>query len=168
MTTVQAAAPRPQPTIARKVIGVMRIIVVATILGPLIAGVSIFMVGAIVVLVQGGLGAAGLGGIVASLPELLVEMVGAAYIGGGIIAFVAGAIVGMWTLMRQPTIVVVVGAVVAANLLFYILYEPGAFMSDGGASIASIFMSTVISIYAAVVCWFAGRRFVIDQRGLAG
>ena len=159
--TIATAERSPQPSFASRLIRFLRLVVLATVLGPLVAGVSVFLVGAIFALLQGGMARVGFGATISRLAGLLVEIVRAVYLPGGVIAMISSVLVASWSLRRLPNFLVVAGAVVLANLIFFAIYEPDVlFPADSLTPQRGFWVSIALSLYAAAVCWLPARRFL--------
>jgi len=134
-----------QPSISglKKLIRFVLTIVIATVLGPLIGGLPFFLVSAIPIALS-SFSAAEIG-------ESFILILIFAYVFGGAIAFVAGTIVAVAALWRQPTFVVIIAATVVANV---------------GFSVASqqvydwLFINLAVSAFAATICWLLFRRLL--------
>ena len=126
-----------------KLIRFVLTVVIATVLGPLIGGVAPFLVTAMQ-LAQSGAGAA-------EIARSFIPIVIFAYVVGWVIAFVAGTIVAVAALWRQPTFVVIIAATVVANV--------GCFMA-GQQTYDWLFINLPVSAFAATICWLLFRRLL--------
>src|ERR1700730_14579751 len=95
----------PRVGLLPKVVRFVLTVAIATVLGPLIGGVAFFLLRVAMQIAQSEFDAADIRG-------LLVLMVVAAYVVGGVIAFLAGTIVAVAALWRQPTFTIIIAAVV--------------------------------------------------------
>jgi len=78
-----------------------------------------------------------------------------------VIAFVAGTIVAIAALWRQPTFAVIIAAVVVANVGYYLVTEPQVFYSAGYPIPFGAFSVTLgFSAFAATICWLLFRRLL--------
>jgi hypothetical protein len=138
-----------------KLIRFVLTIVIATVFGPLVSGVTVFLMFAAMLIAQWEFNTAGMG-------ESFILMVGVAYLAGWVIAVVTGTIVALVALWRPPNFAVVLLAVLVANVGYFALTESQLFHSAGGSPkpLQGIFVSLAFSIYAANVCWLLFRRFV--------
>lgn len=131
----------PRIVLLSKLIRFVLIIVIATVFGPLIGGVAAYLVW----------------GLWIGLPVFAVFEVGAwrsivtfSYLLGGMIAFLAGTIVALAALWRQPTLLLVIGATILASLGYELAIGHG--LED------RLFVSLAASAVAGTVCWlFFGR-----------
>ena len=127
-------------------------IVVAGVLGPLIAGL-IFCLFALFTYVSDP------GGI--SLAELFTIFgiyIIFAYFEGGAIALLAGLLVSIWMIRRPPGFVVAIVAAVAAVGLYRLAADIG-WLSPSGGSLVVNPLTLAVSVVAAGVCWLLMRRF---------
>ena len=129
-------------------------VIIAAVLGPLIAGGTYFAVFAAMLIVQSGFH---LGG----LAEQFIIMIGVAYLAGGIIALVAGLIVAVAALWREPTFLGIIAAVVVANIAYFAITEPEVFYSTAATiPLQELFVDLVFSVYAGTICWLLFRRLL--------
>ncbi len=129
-------------------------VVIATLLGPLIVGGTVFVVFVAMQIVQSGFNAAGIGEFAAEIGKLFILLVGAAYFGGSVIALVAGTIVAVVALRRQVTFVVIIAAIVVANVGYFAVTEPEIFYStDLTMPLQRLVGNLAYSAFAATICW---------------
>jgi len=135
------------PRIGRlpKLIRFVLTVVIATVLGPLIGSVAPFLVTAMQ-LVHSGSGAA-------EIARSFVPIVIFAYVIGGVIAFVAGTIVAVAALWRQPTFVIIIAATVVANVGCEVALQDGVHQ-------LRLFFNLAVSAFAATICWLLFRRLL--------
>jgi len=123
-----------------KLIRFVLIVVIATVFGPPIGGVAVYLVWALWI-----------GLPVFAVIELgWLSIVTFSYLLGGMIAFLAGTIVALAALWRQPTLLLVIGATILASLGYELAIGHG--LED------RLFVSLAASAVAGTVCWlFFGR-----------
>jgi len=80
-------------------------------------------------------------------------MVVAAYVVGGVMAFVAGTIVAVAALWRQPTFAVIIAATVVANVGCYVAIQHGVYDR-------LLIPNLAVSAFAATICWLLFRRLL--------
>lgn len=129
-------------------------IVIAVVLGPLVAGLMLCLLAvySFVFAQTGGL----------SLADLLTMFgvyIAVAYLTGGAIALLAGLLVSIWMIWRPPGLVVAIVAADASIVLFGLADEigissPGGFLVRNGPALA-----LGSGGIAAAVCWLLTRRF---------
>lgn len=130
-------------------------IVVAVVLGPLIAGLAlwIFM---IVLSVRDPSTMLPIAGLF----TWLYVYVASAYILGGAIALLAGILVSIWMLSRPPSLIVVVVAAVIATAVYLGGEAVGLLPAEAARGFPLTFTLAVI---AAIGCWLLMRRFVPER-----
>jgi hypothetical protein len=131
-------------------------IVIAVVLGPLVAGLIFCALAASIYLFgdTGGLP-------VADLFTMFGIYIAASYAEGGAIAFLAGTLVSIWMIWRPPGLVVAIMAALASVGLYRLADEIG-FLSPSSASLVrnNLGQTLALSVIAAGGCWFLTRRFV--------
>lgn len=136
-------------------------IAVATLFGPLIAGVTVFVAMAAMMTAHMEIKTVLIADFLTGLGGEFVVMTGAAYLGGAVIAFAAGAFVAIHALWRKPTPSVVLFAVIVANLGYYAAVEPAVFVTtDSTLPLRKLIISILFSLYAGAVCWLLFRRLL--------
>jgi hypothetical protein len=132
-------------------------IVIAVVLGPLIAGLALLLFGTVSNLVTHDYPVDFSNAD--AFKFLLVYML-FAYYEGGPIALVAGLLVSIWMIRRPPSFVIVVAAAIVAIGLFRLAVEVGMFGTNG-APLArhNLVLTLVLGIVAAAGCWLLTRRF---------
>ncbi len=144
-----------------KLIRFFWIVAITTVFGPLIVGSTVFLLIALASITQTESPSFGVMEMLRGTGELFVVLVGAAYLGGGIIAFVAGILVALTTLWRQPNFLTVLGAVVVANIGYCLATVLEVFDSANALSSPSgLFVNLAFSFYAATICWLLFGRFL--------
>ena len=139
----------------RKLFRFLMPIVVAVVLGPLVAG----LIACLFAIYSHFTDSSG---------EMLGELFSSfwiyitfAYIEGGPVALVAGLLVSIWTLWRPLGLMAVIGAAIAAIALCYVADQFGMFNPVGGPLVSNnLGIMLVLSIIVAGVCWLVTRRFV--------
>ena len=132
----------------------MLTVVVATLLGPLIVGATVFSVFVAISIAQSGFNAA-------EISKLFIILVGAAYFGGSVIALVAGTIVAVVALRRQVTFVVIIAAIIVVNIAYFAVTEPGIFYStDLRMPLQRLVGNLAYSAFAATICWLLFPRLL--------
>ena len=128
-------------------------IVVAVVLGPLIAGVAVWIFAIVRNLFDPT-------GLFADLFSWLYVYVLFAYFLGGWIALLAGILVSIWMLSRPPSLIVVVAAAILATAVYLGASATGWLgpveAVNAPANFPVIFSLAVI---AAIGCWLVMRRF---------
>ena len=135
-------------------------VVVAVVLGPLIAGlaVSIFAIASNLFDQTGSLPAV-------DLLKMCVFYIVFAYIWGGAIALLAGILVSIWMMSRPPSLTVVVAAALIATAIYLGLAAFGAFGSIEAANArGNVVLMFPLAVIAAVGCWLLTRRFALRQQ----
>jgi hypothetical protein len=129
-------------------------IVIAVVLGPLLAGL-------IVCLFALSLYFFGYdNGPLAELFSMFWVYIMFAYFEGGPVALVAGLLVSIWMIWRRPGLLVVIVAAIAAIGLCYLADGFGMFNPIGGPLVSNnLGLMLVLSVMGASVCWFLTRRF---------
>ncbi len=129
-------------------------IVVAGVLGPLVAGL-IFCLLALYTYVVDPTGTS-----VADLLTMSGIYIAFAYFEGGPIALLAGLLVSIRMIRRPPGLVVAVAAAIIAVGLFRLAAQIGLLSPSGGSLVVNNFALTLaVSVVAACVCWLLMRRF---------
>jgi hypothetical protein len=132
-------------------------IVIAVVLGPLIAGLAFFLFGVVSNLVTHDYP---VDFSDADSLKFLLLFIFFAYFEGGPIALLAGLLVSVWMIRRPPGLVVAVAAALVAIGLFRLAVEVGMFGTNG-APLArhNLVLTLVLGIVAAAGCWLLTRRF---------
>jgi len=129
-------------------------IVIAVVLGPLIAGLAICLL-AFGNNIVGGLGVSPL----SNLFGLFVFYIIFAYIIGSPIALIAGLLVSLWMLWRVPNAIVVIACAAFATCIFMGIGALGALGPVQYTNARSNFTFTLaFAIIAAAGCWLLTRR----------
>jgi hypothetical protein len=147
---------------AHRVVRLLGPIMVALVLGPLVAGVAVGLF-AIVSSLFDPLGSLSLSddGVV-----LVFDVVLAYYIGWPI-ALLAGLLVSLWMMRSPPSALVVNAAAVIATALFMGVAALGVLGAVEQFNGRSNFLFTLVAaIVAANVCWLLMRRFA--RNGMVG
>ena len=129
---------------------------IAVGLGPLIAGL-------VVTIYAVGVGLADNTGFLplAELFKLAFFYLIFAYFLGGPIAFLAGLLVSIWMIWRQPNAIVVVSAAVIATCVYMGIEALGVLGPAAMTNARSNFLFTlVLAAVAAAGAWILTRRFV--------
>jgi hypothetical protein len=139
----------------KNLVGFLMPIVIAVVLGPLIAGL-IFCVVAIVTSIFDAAGATP----VADLFVMFGFYIMFAYLAGAPIALLAGLLVSIWMIRRPPGLLVAVAAAIAAVGVFRLTAEIDP-MSWGAVSSVrnNLVLTLVLAVAAAAVSWLLTRRF---------
>jgi len=133
-------------------------IVVAVVLGPLVAGLIVCLFALSLYLFGYD------NGPIAELFSIFWVYITFAYFEGGPVALVAGLLVSIWMIWRQPGLMVVILAAIAAIALCYVVDRFGMFNPIGGPLVSNnLGLMLVLSILAAAICWLLTRRFVPAQ-----
>lgn len=127
-------------------------IVVAVVLGPLIAGLIFCLLAIYTSLIDHGTP-------IADLFVMFGIYIAGAYFIGGPVALLAGLLVSIWMIWRQPGFVVVNVAAIAAIGLCFLIDQIGMF---GPVPLVSnnLALMLTLAVIAASVCWLLMRRFV--------
>jgi hypothetical protein len=134
-------------------------IVVAVVLGPLIAGLAVCVLATVSNLLD----------LADSLPVVdLFKMFGFfivfAYISGVGIALLAGILVSIWMMSRPPSLIVVIAAALLATAIYLGLSALGLLkpveITSARADFLVIF---AVAMIAAIGCWLLTRRFALRQ-----
>jgi hypothetical protein len=125
-----------------KLIRFVLIVVIATVFGPPIGGVAVYLVWALWI-----------GLPVFAVIELgWLSIVTFSYLLGGMIAFLAGTIVALAALWRQPTLPLIIAATTVASLGFELAVGHGAH--------DRLLVSLAASAFAGTVCWLLLGRLL--------
>jgi hypothetical protein len=133
-------------------------IVIAVVLGPLIAGlaVSLFEVAPTISDVLSGAGSSPF----ADLPGLIVLYIMFAYIVGSVIALLAGILVSIWMIWRPPSAIVVTAAAAIATAAYLGVGALGVLGPVEQTNARMNFLFTLVfAVIAANGCWLLTRRF---------
>jgi hypothetical protein len=129
-------------------------IVIAVVLGPLIAGLAVGLAAVVTNVFD-----------YAAVPMADVLKMSGFYIVfsyfiGGPVAILAGLLVSIWMISRPPSFFVVIGAAVIATTIFMGVAALGFLGVIEYTNARSNFLSTlVLAIIAAAGCWLLTRRF---------
>ena len=134
----------------KKIVRLLAPIVIAVVLGPLIAGlaVTLFAVVHSVLYDAGGLS-------LADLKELAVFYIIFAYVIGGAIALLAGILVSIWMIWYPPGAIVANAAAVIATVVYMGIGALGVLWPVD----SSFLFTLVFAVIAANGCWLLMRRF---------
>jgi hypothetical protein len=132
-------------------------IVIAVVLGPLIAGLAFLLFGIVSNLVTHDYP---VDFSDADSLKFLLLFIFFAYFEGGPIALLAGLLVSVWMIRRPPSFVIVIVAAVIAIGLFRLAVEIGLFGASGAPLVRhNLKLTLVLGIVAAAGCWLLTRRF---------
>ena len=136
-------------------------IVIALALGPLIAGLAVWVFSlANELFVQSGPPTA------SELLPMLPVYLAFAYVIGWPIALLAGLLVSVWMIWRQPNVLVAIGAAVLATAGFMGVGATGFLGPVEYTNARSNFPFTlVLAVIAAAGCWLLTRRFAKVSTG---
>jgi hypothetical protein len=130
-------------------------IMIAVVLGPLIAGIAVTVLALVINLVERS-AAAQIGDVLALSASYVIF----AYVSGAAIAVFAGLLVSIWMIWRAPSFAIVIAATVIATVGYM---SAGALGLLGAVEITnarSNFVFTLIfAVIAAAGCWLLTRRF---------
>jgi len=134
----------------KKIVRLLAPIVIAVVLGPLIAGlaVTLFAVVHSVLYDTGGLS-------LADLKELAVFYIIFAYVIGGAIALLAGILVSIWMIWYPPGAIVANAAAAIATIVYMGIGALGVLEPVD----SSFLFTLVFAVIAANGCWLLMRRF---------
>jgi hypothetical protein len=118
------------------------IIVIAVVLAPLIGGLAFFVFRVVEAATISDS---------QDLRDLLVVVAMGTYFVGGPIALVAGVLLAIISFWRTPNLVVILGAIVIANLAI-LLFQPVVGFGLGG-----FIINLVTSLFAGTFCWLLFR-----------
>ena len=134
-------------------------IVVAVVLGPLIAGLAVC-----VLLIAGNLFDPT--GSLVDLFKAFVVYIIFAYISGGAIALLAGILVSLWMISRPPNLIVVVAAAAIAAVVYLGLGKLGLFSPMILTNERGFLMIIPLAMFAAAGCWLLTRRFALRHQAV--
>jgi hypothetical protein len=138
-------------------------IVVAVVLGPLIAGLAVSL------LAVGRDIADGLGALWVDMFGLIFVNIAFAYYLGGPIALIAGVLVSIWMMRRPPNAIVAVAAAAIATVIYSAVGALGVLGPAAQFSAFANFAFTLAcAIVAALVCWLLVKRWAPTQAASAG
>jgi hypothetical protein len=139
-----------------KLVRFMIPIVIAVVLGPLIAGLEICLL---------VIGTNTLDHTVSLPIAELFSMFGVyiviAYLSGGVVALAAGILVSMWMLWRPPNAIVVIAAAAIATAGYLGVGALGFLSFAEYSNVRGNFLfALVLAVMAAAGCWLLTSRFV--------
>jgi hypothetical protein len=130
-------------------------VVIAVVLGPLIAGLAIGVF-AVAVSIFDSANALP----IKELLPMFGVYIASAYLLGGAIALLAGILVSIWTVWRQPSVVVVIAAAIIATSGYMAV---GALGLLGPVELtnarSNFFLTLALAVIAAAGCWLVVRPF---------
>ena len=130
-------------------------IVIAVVLGPLIAGLAVCLL-SLVTSIFDPVGAMP----AADLFAMFAIFILFAYVEGAPVALLAGVLVSLWMIRRPPGLLVAVAAAAAAIGIFRLAAEIAWLSPGAGGAVRNNFLLTLaLAILAAAVCWLLTRRF---------
>lgn len=127
----------------RRLAACLSIILISVAVAPLIGAGAFFIVQVAVQAVTTG---------VDDLLGLLVLFVIGAYIVGGPIALIAGSLVSLVAWWETPSLIVIILAIVVANVVIMLL-QPMV-----GFGLAGFLINVASSLFSGIVCWLLFRR----------
>jgi hypothetical protein len=139
----------------KKLIRFLSPIAIASVLGPLIAGlaVSVFAFGYDMLDDTGPL-------LLADMVQMSTFYIIFAYVMGGPIAALAGILVSIWMIWRTPNLIVVMAAAAAATCLFMGVGALGFLGPVEWTNARSNFsLNLALALVSAACSWFLTRRF---------
>jgi hypothetical protein len=135
-------------------------IVIAIVLGPLIAGLAVCLFTTIVAIFN-QTDALGFVDLLRVLVPMFGFYIAVAYMAGWQIALLAGLLVSIWMIWRPPTLFVAMAAAVIATSGYMAVGAVGLLGPEELINARSNFLFTlVLAVIAAAVCWVLTRRFV--------
>jgi hypothetical protein len=140
-----------------KIVRLLMPIVIAVVLGPLVAGLAVCLFAlANITTAFGGPGWLS----IADLQGLFVSYIMFAYIVGSVIALLAGILVSIWMIWRPPSAIVVTAAAAIATAAYLGVGALGVLgpVEQTNARMNFLFTS-VFAVIAANGCWLLTRRF---------
>jgi hypothetical protein len=142
----------------KKAVRLLMPIVIAVVLGPLVAGLAVCLFAVVSSILDGT--SSSLFADLADLRGLFVAYIIFAYVIGGAIALLAGILVSIWMIWREPSMIVVTGAAAMATAGFMGVGALGFLGPVEETNGRSNFLFTlVLAVIAANVCWLLTRRF---------
>ena len=130
-------------------------VVVAVVLGPLIAGIAVCLLALSYSLFGDG------GASLSDLSRMFVVYIIVAYVDGAAIAMLAGLLVSIWMIWRAPNFLIVVAAAVIATAAYTSVGAPGLLGAVEITNARSNFQFTLVfAVIAAAGCWLLARRYV--------
>jgi hypothetical protein len=131
-------------------------VVIAVVLGPLIAGLAVCLLALGNNFIDRS-SALPLGDLFAMFGVYIVF----AYFIGGVIALIAGLLVSIWMIWREPNAFVTIGAAVIATVGYMAIGALGFLGPAEWTNARSNFLFTLaLAVIAAAACWFLTRRFL--------
>lgn len=135
-------------------------IVIAMVLGPLIAGLVVCLFTAAVAMFN-QTDALGIVDYFRVLVPMFGIYIAVAYMAGWQIALLGGVLVSVWMIWRPPTVFVAIAAAVIATSGYMAVGAVGLLGPEELTNARSNFLFTlVLAVIAAVVCWALTSRFV--------
>jgi hypothetical protein len=140
----------------KKLIRLLMPIVIAGVLGPLIAGLIFCLLAVSTSLFdQAG------GTPLADLLPMFAVYIGFAYLEGGAIALLAGALVSLWMIWRPPGFLVAIAAAIIAVVIFRLAADSEPLGPIGGGMVRNnLALALALGVIAAGICWLLTRRFI--------
>lgn len=130
-------------------------IVIAVVLGPLIAGLEICLLAIGATLDQT------VSTPIADLFSMFGVYILIAYLSGSVVALAAGILVSMWMLWRPPNAIVVIAAAAIATAGYLGVGALGFLSFADYSNVRSNFLfALVLAVIAAAGCWLLTSRFV--------
>ena len=120
---------------------------IAVVFAPVIGAIAFIVIQALAAVWTGALD---------EIPGVIVMAGFGMYPVGGPIALIAGLLVGMIAYWRTPTLVEILVAIVAANVVVLIL-QPIIGFGMGGFAV-----NLITSLFAGAVCWWIFRRLLAE------
>jgi hypothetical protein len=136
-------------------------IVVAVVLGPLIAGLAIWIFAVVLALLNPSTALP-----IADVFTVLYVYVLVAYILGVWIALLAGILVSIWMLSRPPSLIVVIAAAIVATAAYQGLGALGVVPAEDARS-SNLLLTFALAVIAAIGCWLLMRRFAPARSDIA-
>lgn len=141
---------------ARRVVLLLAPVVIAVVLGPLVAGVAIgIFAAALEMFVTGSLS-------LADHADLLLFYSIMAYFIGWPVALLTGLLIALWMIRRSPSALIVNAAAVIATVVFMGVAATGVLgpiEETNGRS--NLLFTLAAAVVAANLCWLMMRRFAL-------
>jgi hypothetical protein len=131
-------------------------VVIAVVLGPLVAGVGICLLAVGTNTLDHAVSLP-----IADLLSMLGVCIVIAYLSGGVVALAAGILVSMWMLWRPPNAIVIIAAAAIATAGYLGVGALGFLSFAEYIDVRSNFLfALLLAVTAAASCWLLTGRFV--------
>ncbi len=139
-------------------------VIIAVGLGPLVAGLIVFVYALGMVFFAFDNPPQTVGVALTKAAELFGISIIGAYSIGGIVALIAGLLIALWMKWSPPRLSIVLAAVAVAIVAKFAVTEPRAvLLAIVTLPYGRLPIALALGLLAATICWFMMRRFVRPQ-----